>query len=91
MCSGYSCGSVDLSVMTDIVVIYVKSQGGSRFSIINIYFDNSGRGKLPDFLVCCYLHKTIFPKWSQSFSFKYKEVRNMKYTSHVGCTFYIRV
>ena len=70
MLSDYSFGYVDISMVTDMVAAYIKSQSDPRFSIIKTYFVNSGREKLPDFLACRYLRKTLFPECPQSFYFK---------------------
>ena len=80
--------------MSVIVAKIRKHVGSNGFCCCVPVKDNIGecsRGSLPGVLDNSYLGTTITSRWSQSFSFECKEVRNRKSCGRIVCPFCVHV
>ena len=69
---------------------YVESSGEFRY-VHEALLWSICRGLLSDVLANSYLDSAIYSRWSESFSFEYREVRKRKGCNRGMCPFCVRV
>ena len=79
----------DLSKIHGMLTAYIGICGGFRHVVNKYYYNQSGRGVLPEIFEKYTLN--TYPSWPQTLSFECREVRKRKNEQYSSCPFCLRI